>query len=228
MLVRLPQSLVISEYFNYDRFGEIVLALPLAGESRPFTPTAIEEPGRRGERPDRSPTACSRITLDDGLRRAEPAGAAPPERRAVRARRTASAAATPSPNTVGVLGLRLQPVPHPADRAGGLHAASTRGRRRREPVGGTLRVAAHEHAELLPHARLPDSDPATRWTTVRRPTNLECRGADSDQPTEFTRQRDKLLAGARRAQRRRARAQRDREHRRRRSARRSDKGSSPA
>ena len=45
MLVRFPQSLVIAEYFNYDRFGEIVLAQPLAGETRPFTGTAIDEPG---------------------------------------------------------------------------------------------------------------------------------------------------------------------------------------
>ena len=45
MLVRFPQPLVIAEYFNYDRFGEIVLALPLAGETRPFTGTAIDEPG---------------------------------------------------------------------------------------------------------------------------------------------------------------------------------------
>ena len=44
MLVRFPQSLVISEYFNYDRFGEIVLAQPLVGESRPYTGTAIDEP----------------------------------------------------------------------------------------------------------------------------------------------------------------------------------------
>ena len=50
MYVRFPQSLVIAEYFNYDRFGEIVLALPLAGEDRPFTGTAIDEPGARGER----------------------------------------------------------------------------------------------------------------------------------------------------------------------------------
>src|SRR6185295_13107509 len=45
MLVRLPQSLVIAEYFNYDRFGEIVLAQPLLGKTRPFTGTAIDEPG---------------------------------------------------------------------------------------------------------------------------------------------------------------------------------------
>ena len=48
MLVRLPQALVISEYFNYDRFGEIVLAKPLDGETRAFTPTAIEVPGAAG------------------------------------------------------------------------------------------------------------------------------------------------------------------------------------
>src|SRR5581483_4459276 len=45
MLVRLSQALVISEYFNYERFGEMVLALPLDGEARAFTPTALEEPG---------------------------------------------------------------------------------------------------------------------------------------------------------------------------------------
>ena len=49
--------------------------------------------------------------------------------------------------------------------------------------------------------------------------NVECRGWDSDQPDEFTRQRDKLLAGARRARRRRHRPQRAREHDRRRAAR---------
>ncbi len=57
MLVRFPQSLVIAEYFNYDRFGEIVLALPLAGETRPFTGTAIDEPGAAGQCPHRWPTA---------------------------------------------------------------------------------------------------------------------------------------------------------------------------
>ena len=44
MLVRFPQPLVISEYFNYDRFGEMVLALPLPGEPRAFSPTALAEP----------------------------------------------------------------------------------------------------------------------------------------------------------------------------------------
>jgi predicted extracellular nuclease len=64
MLVRFPQTLVIAEYFNYDQFGEIVLALPLTGEDRPFTPTSVVEPGapaiaRAAE------NAVRRITLDD-------------------------------------------------------------------------------------------------------------------------------------------------------------------
>jgi uncharacterized protein len=66
MLVRFPQDLVISEYFNYDRFGEMVLALPLDGESRPFTGTAIDEPGFPAiERT--TANSLRRITLDDGL-----------------------------------------------------------------------------------------------------------------------------------------------------------------
>ena len=39
MRIILEQPLVISEYFNFDRFGEIVLALPLNNENRLITPT---------------------------------------------------------------------------------------------------------------------------------------------------------------------------------------------
>ena len=66
MSVRLPQALVISEYFNYDRFGELVLALPLPGEARLFTPTLLVEPAA----PAQARAAAynlRRITLDDGL-----------------------------------------------------------------------------------------------------------------------------------------------------------------
>ncbi len=40
MLVTFPQALYISEYYNYDRYGEIVLA-----SSRHFSPTHSNEPG---------------------------------------------------------------------------------------------------------------------------------------------------------------------------------------
>lgn len=66
MYVVFPQALVISEYFNYDRFGEIVLAQPLNGEDRPYTPTAIEEPGSVAAANRAANNLRSRITLDDG------------------------------------------------------------------------------------------------------------------------------------------------------------------
>ncbi|HHW84574.1 MAG TPA: ExeM/NucH family extracellular endonuclease, partial [Actinomycetales bacterium] len=60
MLVTFPQSLIISEYFNFDRYGEIVLT-----SDRHMTPTALVEPG-----PDAVAAAqaylLDRITLDDG------------------------------------------------------------------------------------------------------------------------------------------------------------------
>jgi predicted extracellular nuclease len=45
MLVTFEQDLVISEYFNYARFGEVVAALPPNGWDRLHTPTAVVEPG---------------------------------------------------------------------------------------------------------------------------------------------------------------------------------------
>ncbi|MGD8473477.1 MAG: ExeM/NucH family extracellular endonuclease, partial [Anaerolineae bacterium] len=60
MLVTFPQALVISEYFNFDRYGEIVLT-----SERQNTPTAVVEPGE-----DAIALAAEndldRITLDDG------------------------------------------------------------------------------------------------------------------------------------------------------------------
>ena len=67
MLVRFPQPLVISEYFNYDRFGEIVLALPLAGETRPFTRRPRSTSRARRRMPAPLANSLRRITLDDGL-----------------------------------------------------------------------------------------------------------------------------------------------------------------
>ncbi len=60
MYVTFPQDLVISEYFNYDRYGEIVLT-----STRHLTPTAFVEPGA----PAIAAAAdylLDRITLDDG------------------------------------------------------------------------------------------------------------------------------------------------------------------
>ena len=69
MRVTFPQGLVIAEYFNYDRFGEIVLARPLGGEDRPFTAPRSRS---RARYVARRTANLSRITLDDGVGSANP------------------------------------------------------------------------------------------------------------------------------------------------------------
>ena len=66
MAAHFPQNLVISEYFNYDRFGEIVVALPADGESRPYTPTALYAPDDPQAAARADLNLRSRITVDDG------------------------------------------------------------------------------------------------------------------------------------------------------------------
>ena len=60
MRVTFPQSLVIAEYFNFDRFGEIVLT-----SERHLTPTAEFEPGPAAILAAQD-FLLDRITLDDG------------------------------------------------------------------------------------------------------------------------------------------------------------------
>ena len=141
MLVRFPQSLVISEYFNYDRSARSCSPCRSPARRGRSRGTAIDEPGAAGERPRPPRTACSRITLDDGLSAQNPPVLRHPNGDAVLARRTASAAATRSQNTVGVLGFdfslyRIQPT-----GAGRLHRGQPAAGRAGD-VGGTLRVAA--------------------------------------------------------------------------------------
>ena len=61
MLVTFPQDLYISEYFNFDRYGEIVLT-----SHRHLTPTALFEPGSPEQAIMADFYLLDRITLDDG------------------------------------------------------------------------------------------------------------------------------------------------------------------
>ncbi|MFN2197635.1 MAG: ExeM/NucH family extracellular endonuclease, partial [Anaerolineales bacterium] len=60
MRVTFPQDLVISEYYNFDRYGEIVLT-----SERHLTPTAYVEPGSEAVAAA-DEFLLDRITLDDG------------------------------------------------------------------------------------------------------------------------------------------------------------------
>jgi hypothetical protein len=195
MLVRFPQGLVISEYFNYERFGEMVIALPLDGETRPFTGTAIDEPGA----PANARTLANslrRITLDDTLGTQNPATLRHPNGNPFSLSNRFRGGDTVQ-NTVGVLGYdfglyRIQPT-GPADYLSvNPRSASP------EPVGGSLRVAAMNTLNyFLTLDPLDDpASPDNPADNICGPTgnNHDCRGADLSQPLEFTRQRDKLLA----------------------------------
>ena len=191
MLVRLPQSLVIAEYFNYDRFGEIVLA-QAAGRRA----TAVHRHGDRRARARRRTPARWR-TASAGSRSTT-----------TRAPRTRPSCAIPNgqpfslantfrggdivENTVGVLGFdfslyRIYPT------AGADYMATNP-----RPAAPEHRWAARSVSRRMNtlnfFVTLDTTANDTGPRPVRRQRNLDCRGADADQPAEFTRQRDKLLA----------------------------------
>jgi uncharacterized protein len=99
MLVRFPQSLVISEYFNYERFGEVVLALPLPGESRPLHRRRSMSPARRRRRA-RWRTACGGSRSTTAWESRTRASSATPTVGTSRST-TASAVATPCRTRLG-------------------------------------------------------------------------------------------------------------------------------
>jgi predicted extracellular nuclease len=185
MYVRLPQSLVIAEYFNYDRFGEIVLAKPLPGETRPFTGTAIDAPGAPANARTLA-NSLSRITLDDMQSAQNPPVLRHPNGNPFSLTNRFRGGDTVQ-NTVGVLGFdfslyRIFPT-GPADYTAVNPRPASPG-----PVGGTVRVAAMNTLNFfvtLDPAGGPLDNKCGPFNT------LECRGADD--AGEFTRQRDKLL-----------------------------------
>ncbi|WP_202980820.1 hypothetical protein, partial [Escherichia coli] len=57
----LTQSLAILEYFDFGRYGEVVV-----GTERQFQPTAVAAPGSAEAAAVREANAANRITIDDG------------------------------------------------------------------------------------------------------------------------------------------------------------------
>ncbi len=188
MLVRFPQPLVISEYFNYDRFGEIVLALPRDGESRLFTGTAIDEPGAAANARTLA-NGLSRITLDDAVSAQNPTVLRHPNGDPFTLTNRFRGGDTVQ-HTVGVLGFdfslyRVFPT-GPADYTAANPRPATP-----EPVGGNLRVAAMNTLNFFVTLDYPSGPLDNKCGPLQ---NVECRGADADRPDEFNRQRTKLLA----------------------------------
>ncbi|HSK88403.1 MAG TPA: ExeM/NucH family extracellular endonuclease, partial [Anaerolineales bacterium] len=179
MLVRFPQALVISEFFNYDRFGEIVLTL-----DRQFQPTAVFEPDSTERADLAASNFLNRITLDDGLGIQNPSFTRHPNGEAFSLENRFRHGDTVA-NAVGVLGFdfglyRIQPTA-PAD-----YTAVNLRPEAPEDVGGNITVAAFN---VLNYFTTLDDGVNDICGPLE---NQECRGADNAE--EFTRQRDKIIA----------------------------------
>ncbi len=177
MRVTFPQDLYISEYFNFDRFGEIVLT-----SQRHLTPTAEFEPG-----PDAVQAAqdflLDKITLDDGRTSSNPDPAIHPNGNVFDLTNLFRGGDTVR-NVTGVMdysfGLyRIQPT------QGADYTNANPRTTQPEDVGGSLKVASFNVLNYF--TTLDNSGP------ICGPLQDQgCRGADN--ATEFTRQRDKIIA----------------------------------
>jgi uncharacterized protein len=183
MLVRLPQELFIAEYFNYDRFGELVLGLPLPGTDRFYTPTSIVAPGDAAN--DLAEQyALRRITLDDGSTASAPASLPHPNGEPF----SASNRFRGGDTVTGVVGVM--------DQSFGLYRVHTvqpgsysvkNPRPAAPPALAGLRVGAYNVLNYF-----ISIDAGGAGSDICGPANnLDCRGADS--AAEFQRQRAKLL-----------------------------------
>ncbi len=179
MLVTFPQALSITEYFNFDRFNEVVLT-----SERQYQPTAVAEPGSAEAAAIAEANALDRITLDDGRTNQNPDPLIHPDgdiftlNHRFRGGDTVTGVTGVIDHSFGLY--RIQPVadadytsvnPRPAEP---------------EDVGGSLHVASFNVLNY--------------FTTLDDGTNdicgpagdQECRGADDAE--ELARQRAKIVA----------------------------------
>jgi len=178
MLVTFPQPLVISEYFNFDRFGEIVLT-----SERHLTPTAEFEPGSPEQQQAVQDYLLDRITLDDGRGNQNPDPAIHPNGMDFALDNLFRGGDTVA-NVTGVMDYafslyRIQPT------QGADYSNENPRTAAPEPVGGNLKVASFNVLNYF--TTLDDSGPICGPLE-----NQDCRGADNAE--EFTRQRNKIIA----------------------------------
>lgn len=178
MLVTFPQALTISEFFNYDRFGEVVLTV-----DRDFQPTAVYEPGSQARADLAEENLLNRITLDDGLTTPNPERTRHPNGDAFTLENRFRGGDTVA-DVTGVMdhsfGLyRVQPT------EGADYVAVNRRPQAPDDVGGSLTVASFNVLNYF--------TTLTSAGDICGPLeNQECRGADTEE--ELARQQAKIVA----------------------------------
>lgn len=178
MLVTWPQDLTISEYFNYDRFGEVVLR-----SDRLFQPTSFEEPGPATAALLQQ-YALDAITVDDGSSAQNPDPAVHPGNgeeftlnNRFRGGDTITGITGVIDETFGLY--RVQPTTY------GTYAATNPRSAAPDPVGGDVKVASFN---VLNYFTTLDAGGAICGPQ----SNQDCRGANT--AVEFDRQRAKIIA----------------------------------
>ena len=178
MLVTIPQDLVISEYFNFDRYNEIVLAT-----QRFMTYTAANEPSMEGFAAWLNEFKLNSITLDDGRETQNSDPAIHPNGQPFTLDNRFRGGDTVR-NVTGVMDYevskyRIQPT------QGATYTAENPRPETPELDPGFLKVASFN---VLNYFTTIDTG---AW--ICGPSgDMECRGADT--PEELSRQRAKILA----------------------------------
>jgi predicted extracellular nuclease len=196
MRVTMPQALVISEYFNYGRFNETVVGMPPNGRSRFDSPSAVQEPNTAATTALLADYAKRRITLDDGRSVQNPSPPYFPG--TVDTPFTLTNAFRGGDTVTGVTGVMEHTFGlyriHPTSDAS---YTPVNPRPAAPPVvGGDTKIAAFNVLNyfLTPDAIQDDTGANNPADDVcGGNANLECRGADGDQPQELQRQRTKII-----------------------------------
>ncbi|MDX2410583.1 MAG: ExeM/NucH family extracellular endonuclease [Woeseiaceae bacterium] len=179
MLVTFPQALVISEYFNFDRFNEIVLT-----SRRHLTPTAEFEPGTDALQAAQD-FLLDRIVLDDGRTAENPDPAIHPTGEIFDLTNLFRGGDTVQ-DVTGVMHESFSEYRiHPTEGAN--YVPENPRTDQPAAVGGNLKVASFN---VLNYFTTLDEFP--NRNTCGPEQILSCRGADNAE--EFTRQRDKIIA----------------------------------
>ena len=179
MLVTFPQALVISEYFNFDRYGELLLT-----SARHSTPTSVVEPGQ-----DAIDMAAyhvlDSIAIDDGSSYQNPSYLRHPDGSAFNLEHYFRGGDTIQDLT-GVMDYNFNVW-------------------KVQPVGTATYEAVNPRTDapdLVPgEIRIASLNVLNYFTTLDDGVNdicgpsgtMECRGADADQPQELARQQAKIV-----------------------------------
>jgi len=174
MLITFPQTLYIAEYFNFDRFGEIVLST-----DRQFQPTATYEPGSPESAMALDLNLRSRIKLDDGRGNQNPDPAMHPNGSVFNLDNLFRGGDALN-NVTGVLDYNFGE--YKVQLTQGADYVNTNPRTlSHDAVGGNLKVASFNVLNYF-----------TTLDDGSCPYSGGCRGADDAE--EFTRQRDKIIS----------------------------------